>query len=155
MTTPTLPTELNLVVLISGRPVPRAWIAVTLPMKSKNPYRLLFGPATADGVLAVRRADIEREVSKVRDLFLMDYSDPAIGWTGELTVHPLNRSDIANVLLAYDAFGATGFYPVGLPVMLTELDDLLSAHEGESLDVDVTYTGGEGARVVSSSRPID
>lgn len=155
MTTPTLPAELNLVVLISGKPVPKTWIAVTLPMKSKNPYRLLFGPGSDDGVLAVLRADIEREVSKVRDLFLMDYSDPATGWTGDLMVHPLNRSDIANVLLAHDAFGATGFYPAGLPVMLTEFDDLLSAHDGESLDVEVTYTGGEGVRVISSSRPID
>jgi hypothetical protein len=155
MTTPTLPTELKLVVLISGKPVPKAWIAVTLPMKSKNPYRLLFGPGSDDGVLAVLRADIEREVSMVRDLFLMDYSDPASGWTGELMVHPLNRSDIANVLLAYDAFGSTGFYPVGLPGMLTELDDLLSADEGERLDVEVTYTGGEGVRVFTVSRPID
>ena len=67
----------------------------------------------------------------------------------------MNRSDIANVLLAYDAFGATGFYPVGLPAMLTKLDELLSAHEGESLDVEVTHTGGEGVRVIASSRPID
>ena len=45
-------------------------------MKSKNPYRLLFGPGSNDGVLTVLRADIERELSEVRDLFVMGLPRP-------------------------------------------------------------------------------
>jgi len=155
MTGPLLPLQLLLLASVNGTPLPGAWFALTLPMTAKNPYRLLFGPASSLGRLTIDREDVQREIKKVRDLFLMDYVDPGIAWTGVLEVHVLNRSDIANVLLAYDTYRVTGVYPADLPEKLTELDAALADHEAGELTVDVKMRGGEGAKVVGVVRPVD
>lgn len=151
--TPTLPVQLLLLASVKGTPLPGAWFAITLQMTTKNPYRLLFGPASQDGALAIGREDILREVKKVRDLFLMDYIDPSLGWTGGLEVHALSRSDIANVLVAYDTYRASGVYPPDLSERLTQLDVALADHEAEELTVTVTMKGGEGVKIVAVARP--
>lgn len=149
---PTIPIQLVLLASLAGAPLPGAWFAVTLPMRTKNPYRLLFGPASLSGAITITRDDILREVKKVRDLFLMDYDDPSIGWTGRMEVRALNRSDIANVLLAYDTYASVGVYPRDLVPQLTELDTALDGHEGDDIAVQVTIEGGEGVRVSAVSQ---
>lgn len=152
MMNPSIPLRLTLVALLAGSPLPKAWFSVTLSMKTKNPYRLLLGPASPEGVLVATRDDVLREIKKVRDLFLMDYDDPTIAWTGRLEVRVLSRSDIANLLLAYDTYGSTGVYPPDLPQQLMDLDGKLDSHEDDDVSAQISVEGGEGIQVVSVSQ---
>jgi hypothetical protein len=121
-------------------------------MKTKNPFRLLFGPASPEGAFVATRDDIVGEIKKVRDLFLMDYDDPSIAWTGRLEVRVLSRSDIANLLLAYGTYGSAGGYPPDLPRQLMDLDAKLDSHEGDDVSAHVSVEGGAGIQVVSVSQ---
>ena len=82
----------------------------------------------------------------------MDYDDPSIGWTGLIEVRGLNRSDIANVLLAHDAYASAGVYPRELVPQLTKLDSELDGHENDDVAVKVAVEGGEGVRVTGVSQ---
>jgi hypothetical protein len=152
---PMLPEELHLNAYGGGMPLSGAWFVLTLQMSTKNSYRLLFGPASPEGMLTISREDIRRQVTKVRDLFLMDYVDPDIGWTGVLEVAALNRSAIANVLLAHDTYRAAGVYPNDISETLTELEVVLSNLETKKLTVTATLRGGAAVKVLAPERPVD
>ena len=147
MTGTVLPAEVLLLALVNGVPLDGAWFTLTLPMRRKNPYRLMFGPGSPEGTLIVTRDEILREVKKVRDLFLMDYEDPALGWTGVIEVRVMNRSDIANVLLAYNTYRAADVYPSDMPTSLTQFEATLTEHDDEELTAEVQMQGGEDTRI--------
>ena len=150
-----IPFQVKLLAYLAESPLPGAWFTFTFPMKTKNPYRLLFGPASPSGELTVARDEILREVKKIRDLFLMDYDDLGIGWTGVLEVRALRRSDIADLLLAYDTYGESGSYPPDLKDRLAQLDTALDGHEGEDLTVQVRVVGGEHVRISCVSQRVE
>src|ERR1700674_570984 len=66
----------------------------------KNPCGLVFGPSDEQGRIVVMRDQIIGEARKTLELFLMDYGDLEIEWTGKLRVTPMNRKSIERALLA-------------------------------------------------------
>lgn len=120
-----LPEALSVSISVNGTPLPGGWVRVTLPMRTKNPFQLLFGPSSPSGSLVISRTDLLREIQKQRDLFLMDYADPAKEWSGELLLRPLNRADVQKVLKAYALYSSTGIYPPQIEEQLLHLDEVL------------------------------
>lgn len=155
MTSRILPSRLTIQAFVNGVPLPAAWITVTLPMKAKNPYRLLFGPASHDGTIIVTREDLLHEIKKIQNLFVMDYADPTVAWTGAVEVRPVNRSDIANVLIAFDIYQDSDVYPRDLSTQLTELDVRLGDFEGGRLTLTGSVDGLEEGKLVLVGQDAD
>lgn len=152
----TIPEEVRLRATVGGAPLGGAWFSIVLPMRTKNPYRLIFGPASPSGGLVIRGENLLQEIGKIQDLFLMDYVDVDVGWTGRIEVRAMNRVDIGNLLLAYDTYGRVGIYPPGMVSSVTELEDILENHEGESLRVEASLSSVDesGAELIAVAQEV-
>src|SRR5439155_21669855 len=76
------PTPIEVHCAIGEEPLSGAWVTLTLPMRSKNPYRLLFGPADAGGVIRISSDELRAKARAAIDFFPIDYSNFPEAWTG-------------------------------------------------------------------------
>lgn len=154
MKSPQFPTSIRAKADVDGEPLAMAWFLVTLQMTQKNPYRLLFGPALPDGTLRITRDAINSQVQRVRDLFLMDYVDPSLAWSGRMEIAPMDRVAIERVLSTYSVYGGAGVYQPEMQEHLLELADILASIEGRTLSVDVAVEDGDGVTVTTVAKRI-
>lgn len=141
---PPMPRQVRVTALLDDQPFQDAWLALNLNMSLKNDYGLLFGPTDAAGELVISDDDLQEQIQRQLDLFPMDYASPKSAWTGSMRIRVLNRSDVANLQMAYDTWKDLDLYPEDLPSHLSRLDALLSANEGCRLSARADVPGGEG-----------
>lgn len=95
----------------ASEPLGSAWVMVTLPMESKNPYRLLFGPSDDWGVVEIDRDELLATARREQELALMDYTAFPGGWTGEIQAKVLGLRDIARLRAAIETWGLDAYPP--------------------------------------------
>lgn len=134
---PHLPEELTTSVALAGDALSGAFIVVTLPMFSKNPYELFFGPADEAGRIVVTRAALEREIAATLQTGLMDYA-PLTEWAGQILVSAFNAEDVDRALDGYATWGdVAGLYPADFPKLMQRLRERLHRNPDASLTLSV------------------
>jgi hypothetical protein len=118
------PTPIEVHCAIGEEPLSGAWVTLTLPMRLKNPYRLLFGPADAGGVIRISSDELRAKARAEIDFFPMDYSSFPEAWTGAVEVDVLDVNGVHRVRSAMDLWG-DAFYPPDFNRVLTEYEENL------------------------------
>lgn len=96
---------------IGARPLSGAWVIVTLPMVSKNPYRLLFGPSDVHGVISITSDDLRTKTRAEIDFFPMDYSIFPEAWTGTMEAEVVDLGGVERLRSAMELWGSDSFPP--------------------------------------------
>ena len=95
-----VPAKIETTIKTDGQEMKGVSVMLKFLTARKNPYDLVFGPSDEQGRIVVMRDQIIGEARKTLELFLMDYGDLEIEWTGKLRVTPMNRKSIERALLA-------------------------------------------------------
>jgi hypothetical protein len=80
-------------------------------MLSKNPYRLLFGPSGADGVIRVSSDELRAKTRAEIDFFPMDYSTFPETWTGTIEADVVDLNGVDRLRSAMELWGCDSFPP--------------------------------------------
>jgi hypothetical protein len=132
---PTLPHFLVLECFLDRNHLPGAWVSATLEMARRNAFNLILGPADAAGMLKVSRSQLLERAQQDRDLFPLDFVNPATDWTGRIRVDVINLADVNKALQAHRSFKHLIAYPPDFDARLTELAARLKQSPGELLSV--------------------
>lgn len=146
-----LPSRIMVVSRLSDRPLPGALVELELPMTRKNSFRLLFGPAAADGSVTIVGDEISAKVAEERNLFPMDYAGLEQGWTGEVVVRAVDRSAVERLRHAFETWGSVGSWPAKFPALLDDLEGRL-AEGGEPNVIAVSVEVAPGDALVRVDR---
>jgi hypothetical protein len=137
MSGPLPPDTITIELRADGLPWPGGWALLRVPMSAKNDFNLVVGPADDAGVITRSWADVVADCDRQRDLFLMDYGDPRILWSGSVAVEPMDSEAVYRVLDAYRVFGPA-FYPPGFESAMRSLRARLMAEPDALLAAELT-----------------
>lgn len=87
------------------------------------------------------------QVEQQLALSIMDYVSPQGAWTGSIKISVLNRTDVANLQMAYDIWKDAGIYPPDFPSQVSRFETVLDKSENRTLSARVEVTNGEGVDV--------
>ena len=139
--------------LLNGRPFEGAWVTASLGMSIRNAFHSVHGPANGQGLVRVTGEELLREAIRTRNAALMDYGDPQIDWTGELSFAPFGLESASGALKAYEIFRDHVAFPEGYREQLGALIDRLDAlPKGAKLGVRVVKVIPGGAWTVTAER---
>ena len=85
-------------------------VILLFKMKSKNDFSYIVF-LDSNGIAEVFREDILKHFDEQRNVFIMDYIDPRIGFTGEMSAHILSSSELKGALSAFQMFRDKLWYP--------------------------------------------
>ncbi|HTU85626.1 MAG TPA: hypothetical protein VMF57_08630 [Solirubrobacteraceae bacterium] len=129
-----LPSRLEILVALGGEPLPGGWVLASLPMFTKNSYRLFFGPTTAAGLVVVTGEDLSGGAQEINKLFPMDYVGlGAASWSGEVLLRPVTLTAIEHLRVGFATWGHTGMYPGDFAEQMDVLQERLTAVAPNSL----------------------
>jgi hypothetical protein len=121
---------------IGNRSLPDAWVMLTLPMVSKNPYRLLFGPSDADGVIRISSEELQTKTRAEIDFFPMDYSTFPDTWTGTMGAEVVDLDRVRGLRSAMELWGSAS-YPPDFEAVLNEYEARLQHLDNSQLNASV------------------
>jgi hypothetical protein len=130
------PAPLEIHCAIGQHPLPYAWVVLTLPMLSKNPYRLLFGPSGADGVIRVSSDELRAKTRAEIDFFPMDYSTFPDTWTGTMGAEVVDLDRVRGLRSAMELWGSAS-YPPDFEAVLNEYEARLQHLDNSQLNASV------------------
>lgn len=81
-------------------------------MRAKNDFSFTAF-LDSSGIAVIAGTELSKKFAEDRNLFLMDYSNAEVDFTGEITVHLMGREEIAKALEAYDIYSPSMPYPEG------------------------------------------
>jgi hypothetical protein len=122
-----VPDRLAITAHISGRALSGAFFEIELPMRRKNSFRILLGPADEGGTASLSQNELLAKAKQEEELFPMDYVDLQSGWTGEVVVASVNRAAVRRLRSAFATWSQTGGYPEGFLQLLDDLDARLAS----------------------------
>ena len=131
-----VPEKVTITIVVEGRPLAGVPVNLTFVMGKKNNHGFVFGPSDVSGRICISGDEIRREARKTMELFLMDYADIDVHWTGRMMATPINRDAIKGALSAYRLFRSYEF-PPGYEQMLLAADAILSEIPTATLEASV------------------
>ncbi len=135
--TPDLPDESIVTCKADGEPMMGLLVMVTLEMRKKNDYHVLFGPSDRQGRIQVRKSEILEKIREEQSLFPMDYEGEE--FRGEsLRVEPMGLRDLESALKAYEVYGPEAGYPERYREVLTGAWETLYRLRPRRLELDVS-----------------
>jgi len=139
--------------LLDGRPFEGAWVMASLGMTSRNAFHSVYGPADDHGIVRVTGDELLQQAIRTWNAALMDYRDPQVDWTGELSFAPFGWESASRALKAYEMFRDHVAFPQGYRDQLGVLIDRLGAlPEGAKLGVRVIKVVPAGVWTVTAVR---
>lgn len=85
-------------------------VSLSLRMRRKNDFRMIFGPSDPSGQITVNSNEIESEVESAYTLFPMDYGDIS-EFKGEVVLAVLDCPQLESAIRAFDLFHKVSSYP--------------------------------------------
>lgn len=87
-------------------------VSLCFEMKEKNnfTYTVFLGPS---GSVEISGGELLRTFNEDRSMFITDYVDPRVGFTGRITARVLNTSELHSAIKAFEVFRGKCSFPVG------------------------------------------
>jgi hypothetical protein len=134
-----LPEQIEVSVSVDGKPLGGVLIHLTIVTTFKNDFVLLFGPTGVDGKLVISRDEMIREALREQELFIMDYGDPEIHFSGVVLVAVFGKDAIKKAIDVYPDFKDAFEFPPGYLDRLHRAQEILENLADQKISVDVRY----------------
>lgn len=134
---------IRITVAIDGLPAEGMFVIVRIPTTRKNPFGLGFGPTDTGGRLEIAREALIDSAMNEKRHAMMDYGDPELDASGEVTVQPQNREGLRRALKGFAVWGKVAGFPADYERMLKRAIDLLEGHQAAALSAEVAGEFGE------------
>jgi hypothetical protein len=132
-----LPEHIEVTVKAGGEPLEGLLIQLSILTTFKNNFVLLFGPTGVDGKLIINRDEMITQALRDQELFMMDFGDPEIHFSGELLVSVFGKEAIARAINVYPDFKDVYEFPTGHLDQLHRAFQILANLGDQEISVDV------------------
>jgi hypothetical protein len=131
-----LPEKLTATCKADGEPVSGLLVDLTVKMRRKNDFHMVFGPSDGEGTITIHNLEILGQVETDQRLFEQDYADLHY-FSGELLLEPMDQRSLESAYHAYEIYRAAVPFPSDYPDKLREAWETLNKRHPERLDVEV------------------
>ena len=135
----TLPEQIEVTVKADGKPLEGVLIQLSILTTFKNDFVLIFGPTGVDGKLIINRDEMITQARRDQELFIMDYGDPEIDFSGELLVSVFGKEAIKRAIDVYPLFKDAFEFPTGYLTQLHRALEILENLPDQKISVDVAH----------------
>lgn len=134
-----LPDEIRVTVTYDGKPLADVLIQLSILTTFKNDFHLLFGPTGGNGTVIIRRDEMIRQALGHQQLFIKDFGDPEIHFSGELVLSIFGKEAIERAIDVYPDFKDSAEFPPDYLNQLHRAQEILTNLDAKQISLDVSY----------------